>query len=726
MSKRFVCVSAVLGTVLASTLLGFLPSASANQAPSIAATSAVRSASPSAEAAAPARAAVTAPTPAQAVAQARSQASANGINNYLSVVDRSTGRVLAQAGSGTQIASESIMKLMLASYYLVIAGGYQNQSAGVLSDLSYMIRYSDDGTANSYFSSAAIPTIAARYGMNSTINATDRVGHWGAARITAGDMTTFLYRAAHDSQVGPWLLPVMAQVAPNGSDGFNQAFGMNALSGTHGSKQGWGNDMFWSSAGQVINSVGYTDRYFVAILQNSYSYPDPARSTATYAARTIAASRPAVAAPPPPPPPPPAPPRPLRSGDFVRLNGSAAVYRLAGGAPVYVSSWSVYGGQKPVRNLTTAQWHALSGVPADGTFITASGSNEVYRIAGGAPVYVSTWSIYGGAKTTVLVDGLAVRNAGLAGFWSHLRALPADGTFVTGSGGGEVYRIAGGAPVYVSTWSAFGGRKPTVLIDALTVRNAGHSGRWSHLRPMPVNGTFLTASGTGQVFRIVSGAPVYVSSWSHFGGAKPSTVVDGAAITNAGRPGAYSHLRATVPDGTFVVATGSGQVFRIAGGAPVYVSTWNVYGGIQPTQLVDADAIRLAGSGGQWSHLAAVPRDGTYLSVSGSATIYRVAGGAPLYVAGLAPLDGSKATVMIDNQAVAHGGQAGQWAHLRFYPKDGTFLTGVPGGRVYRVTGGLATYVPSWTPYGGPKPSVHVNQITIDRAGSGGAFNHLK
>lgn len=534
-------------------------------------------------------------TPAQAVSTAHAQAAGNGINDYLSVRDRATGAVLASSGSGTQVASESIMKLMLAAYYLVLAGGYQHQSADVLGRLSYMIRYSDDGTANSYFSSAAIPTIAARYGMRSTINATDRVGHWGAARITAADMTTFLFRASKDAQVGPWLLPVMAQVAPSGSDGFNQAFGMNSLSGTHGSKQGWGGDQSWSAASNVINSVGYTDRYFVAILQNSYSYPDPARSTATYAARTIAASRRAVAGPVAPV---------VRNGDFVRRTGDSAVYRVAGGAPIYVHSWAPFGGRKSVKVISSGQFAAL--------------------------------------------------------------------------------------------------------------------------RKLPIDGTFLTATGSAEVYRVVYGAPVYVARWSHFGGVHATTIVDAAAISNAGHSGSWSHLRRLVPDGSFIVATTTNAVFKIAGGAPVYVSSWGAVGGRKAVQRVDQDAIIHAGQAGRWAHLGRQPRNGTYLSVNGSTTVYRTAGGAPLYVAGYAGLDGNKAPVQIDVQAVNHSGQAENWAHLGRYPATGTFLRGVPSGRVYRVSAGHATYVPSWAPYGGPRPTVLISQLTIDRAGTGGIYNHLR
>lgn len=47
-------------------------------------------------------------------------------------------------------------------------------------------------------------------------------------------------------------------------------------------------------------------------------------------------------------------------------------------------------------------------------------------------------------------------NAGSGEVWNHLRVYPADGTFLdghsTGTDGGSVYRVAGGAPIAVTTW----------------------------------------------------------------------------------------------------------------------------------------------------------------------------------------------------------------------------------------------------------------------------------
>jgi hypothetical protein len=586
-------------------------------------------------------------TPAQAVASAVGNASANGVTSFISVVDRTTGAVLSQTGNaGAQVASESIMKLILAAYYLRMYGGYDRTPQGTRDRLQYMLIYSDDDTASSMFTTSAIPTIAAVYGLGSTINATDRAGHWGAARITAADMTTFLYRAANDPWVGPWLIPVMSQTAANGSDGFDQYFGMNRLTGEHGSKQGWGCDSFWTSPQCAIHSVGYTGRYFVAILQLG-GYPDPMRWTSTTSAGLIQQST-----------------VPLRDGDFVCEASTGRVFRLAGGAPLHVSSWTPFGGQQPCRSLSDAEFASLPRYPANGTFLEDAVSGAVYRVAGGAPVYVSTWSAFGGGQPRIAVDPAAIERAGTGAPYDHLRFYPADNTFLRGTTTGAVYRIAGGAPVYVSVWSAFDGVQPTVDVDEAAIDRADSGSFYGHLRYRPADGTFVRATTTGAVYRIAGGAPVYVSNWSAVGGPQTTVDIDPAAVDRAGSGWTFDHLRFFPADGTFVRVMSNGNVYRIAGGAPLFVAGWTALGGAQPSTDVDPAAISRSGTGGFY-------------------------------------------------------------AHLNYYPADGTFLEGLPGGRVYRVASRVPTYVASWDPWGGVQPYTRITQQTIDRGGSGGVYNHL-
>jgi surface antigen len=137
--------------------------------------------------------------------------------------------------------------------------------------------------------------------------------------------------------------------------------------------------------------------------------------------------------------------------------------------------------------------------PPSGTFVKVRESGEIYRLVGRAPVYVSTWTAFGGNQPTHLISSTSL---------SALPARPANGTFIKGAQRGEIYRIAGGAPVYVSTWSAFGGNQPVVVVDQLAIDKAGTSTQFNHLRFRPQDGTILSASPTASSFRVSAGAPV--------------------------------------------------------------------------------------------------------------------------------------------------------------------------------------------------------------------------
>ena len=212
----------------------------------------------------PAQAAVS--TPQQAVDQGVSAAADDGVHQYVALVDRSTGRLVASSGGHVQVISESIVKLFTVSYYLVKYNG--KLPADMASDLHEMIVHSNDRIESQYWTTAAVPAMAARYGLPDTANGPKTGPHdWGWEYITADDEASFLYQASKDPIVGPFLMDAMANVASVGADGFDQGFGFNSLSGDHGSKQGW-TDLNTSQAIN-IHSVGWTDKYFGAILETS-------------------------------------------------------------------------------------------------------------------------------------------------------------------------------------------------------------------------------------------------------------------------------------------------------------------------------------------------------------------------------------------------------------------------------------------------------------------------
>lgn len=140
----------------------------------------------------------------------------------------------------------------------------------------------------------------------------------------------------------------------------------------------------------------------------------------------------------------------------------------------------------------------------------------------------------------------------------------------------------------------------TINIDGDYLDGAAASAGAGGISPFP-DGTFVQVSGTGTgpVYRIAGGAPLLVSDWAPFGGPQPVTTIT---------PDQLNSLSPFPADGTFLVTT-TGKIFRVAGGAALPARGWDVFGGIQPSVTID-----------QWdidnvlnpaAHLRAQPTPGT-------------------------------------------------------------------------------------------------------------------
>src|ERR1700761_3322514 len=82
-------------------------------------------------------------------------------------------------------------------------------------------------------------------------------------------------------------------------------------------------------------------------------------------------------------------------------------------------------------------------------------------------MFVSTDTVFPGV-TPVLIDEWNIDNVGNP--LSHLNAVPVNGTFLTTTTG-QNYRIAGGAPIGVTNWKVFGGPQPSVTVDPWDLAN---------------------------------------------------------------------------------------------------------------------------------------------------------------------------------------------------------------------------------------------------------------
>jgi hypothetical protein len=134
-------------------------------------------------------------------------------------------------------------------------------------------------------------------------------------------------------------------------------------------------------------------------------------------------------------------------GSFIRTPGGD-IYRIAGGAPIYVSSWEAVGGEQPYVDVTDEQFAQLPVSPADGTWLLGFASDTVYVVAGTSPIKVhdcETLEHPECATASVVVDQQAIDRAGEDDPYHHLAAIPANGTFLSALPSGRVWQMQRGA-----------------------------------------------------------------------------------------------------------------------------------------------------------------------------------------------------------------------------------------------------------------------------------------
>ena len=226
---------------------------------------------------------------------------------------------------------------------------------------------------------------------------------------------------------------------------------------------------------------------------------------------------------------------------FIRIVGDPHVYEVAGRSPLWVTNWSSVGGPHPVRAITLAQFYSLRSSPLDGTFLVDRADGHAYRMSGGAPVVMTSWVPFGGVQPYVLIDGWDIAHAGTCGGYCHLSSTPRDGTFLRSAETGQIYVVAGGAPIYVSTWTTFGGAQPYININQTALDRAGQGSYWNHLNFTPADGTMISDGTTGSFYLVTGGRPSLSTTTA--AATSAFTLVDHAAIANAGGAGVWAHLK---------------------------------------------------------------------------------------------------------------------------------------------------------------------------------------
>ncbi len=192
---------------------------------------------------------------------------ADGYRTGIAVLDLSTGEYVGAGDDTGSFASESVVKVMIATELLATG-----QMTGETESTAYqMITQSDDDDADALYGLAGgdnvINLVAKRYNITDLGTPPNSPGYWGNTEISAKGMV-YLYAAiAKDPVVGPWLMNAMANATEYGADGTYQFFGIPSATTGAAIKQGWGDDGD-DSPNADFNSTGYVegDKYAVAIL----------------------------------------------------------------------------------------------------------------------------------------------------------------------------------------------------------------------------------------------------------------------------------------------------------------------------------------------------------------------------------------------------------------------------------------------------------------------------
>jgi hypothetical protein len=206
-----------------------------------------------------------------AVAKSVQDAADHGITQSVVVLDRHAGKTVVSVNADRPVPAVSIAKLLFAADELHQAGGGSHLDPQSAADLFDMLRRSNDDLASDYYGyhgeSAIVQRVAQEYHLTGTSPAPNP-RYWGGITVSAADIASLLEQMLTDPSVGPYVAAPMRASSEIAADGYNQEFGMNAVSGT-GSKQGWGCCLGGVVA---IHSAGFTANLVVVVL--STAYPD--------------------------------------------------------------------------------------------------------------------------------------------------------------------------------------------------------------------------------------------------------------------------------------------------------------------------------------------------------------------------------------------------------------------------------------------------------------------
>ncbi|MEU5877512.1 cutinase family protein [Spirillospora sp. NPDC047279] len=426
--------------------------------------------------------------------------------------------------------------------------------------------------------------------------------------------------------------------------------------------------VLWNAVVALFNSRVHSKGYQVCC--GSTSYPE---RTSEYFANLmmglVGQGRPAPPEIPAPGPAPVTSVHGLADGTVLITSDTRRVYKMVGGAPIWLTSCENGLCPNP-RPTTQAVINAGPAVPRDASTAKDEAGN-VFKFVGGAPIHLSSCSV-GCGSPVAITAGSIVNN-------DHMRRVPADGATAKDEAG-NVFKFVGGAPIHLTTCNIAGGCGTPVPITAWSIVN------YDHMRSMPVDGA-TAKDEAGNVFRFVGGAPIHLTTCDIAGGCGNPVGISAGSIVKG------DHMRHRPSNGA-TMRDEAGNIFKFAGGAPIRLASCDVGCG-KPVSVSAGSIVML-------DHMNAVPDDGTTI-VTEANQAFVFAGGAPLRL--------SSCEIGCDTVTRISGASVANLDHMRPVPADNATVR-TETGSVYKFAGGAPLWLSNCAP--GCGTPVDITQWTID------------
>jgi cell wall-associated NlpC family hydrolase len=417
------------------------------------------------------------------------------------------------------------------------------------------------------------------------------------------------------------------------------------------------------------------------------------------------------------------------NGTFIKVAGSAPIYRVIGGAAIHIDTCAPFNGCAGLTEVSSLSEYAAE--PENGAYVViANGPQEgqIDRAVGGLFLGLSTCEGLSGCDEAIGIDAQALTE------YNDAHPTIANGTFLRVADGpntGLIGRVVGGVLLGLNTCEGIAGCDSAVgvpestydwyasqheiiengtLIRVADGPNAGLIGRvvggvllglstcegiedcssaievdedaydwYAAQHQIIANGTFLRVAdgpNTGLIGRVVGGVLLGLNTCEGIEGC------DTAVNLPESTYDWYASQHSTIENGTFVRiadGTSNGLIGRAAGGVLIGFASCEAIEGCSSAVNIDEDA---------WNWYASqhqTVENGTFVRVGNGPSeglVTRAAGGALIGLTTCAALEGCPAAVNVDET----GFRLYTAAHP--VPANGTLVEGVPSDTYWLFTNG--------------------------------------